>query len=144
MEMEQRSLVNELKQGKELAKQLRNHLNPSSSEETRQFLVEKILSSYEKALSLLNWAPLVLETQHPAVNPTLGSPQSSFANTSPRSDGSNLEWKDQCSKGAHKKRYSFLIDHDFYLINIPSFRLDLIIVLGFFFIGRQVRDGQNK
>lgn len=104
MEMEQRSLVNELKQGKELAKQLRNHLNPSSSEETRQFLVEKILSSYEKALSLLNWAPLVLETQPPAVNPTLGSPQSSFANTSPRSDGSNLEWKDQCSKGAHKKR----------------------------------------
>ncbi|KDP28510.1 hypothetical protein JCGZ_14281 [Jatropha curcas] len=58
MDLEQKNLINELSQGKELAEQLRNHLNPSSSLETRLFLVDKLLSSYEKALCLLNWVEL--------------------------------------------------------------------------------------
>ena len=79
MDFEQMNLINELKGGKELAKQLRNHLQPSSSKETRDILVEKILSSYEKALSMLN---RVGETK-----PLESSPNSltSFENTSPRS-----------------------------------------------------------
>ncbi|RDX60179.1 putative WRKY transcription factor 30, partial [Mucuna pruriens] len=51
------SLIHELIQGKELAKQLSNHLltcSPSSHE-TNELLLHKILSSYEKALTMLNW-----------------------------------------------------------------------------------------
>lgn len=52
---EQKSLVNELTQGRELARQLQIHINaPSSSYETREFLVQKILASYEKALSMVH------------------------------------------------------------------------------------------
>uniref|UniRef100_A0A7N0T4D1 WRKY domain-containing protein n=1 Tax=Kalanchoe fedtschenkoi TaxID=63787 RepID=A0A7N0T4D1_KALFE len=70
---EQQALINELKQGRELAKQLQNHLNPSTaSSETRLFLVQKIISSYEKTLTKLN----------PSNN-------SSKNNNSPRSQGSS-------------------------------------------------------
>lgn len=54
MKWEQVSLISELIQGKELAEQLCSHLSSSSSLEEKALLVEKILSSYEKALSLLN------------------------------------------------------------------------------------------
>nr|QJF53821.1 WRKY transcription factor [Talipariti hamabo] len=51
---EQGTLVNELIQGLELAKQLRLHLGASSSSvDSRDLLVQKILSSYEKALLIL-------------------------------------------------------------------------------------------
>lgn len=48
-----RPLINELTQGRELANQLKNHLD-LSAETSCESLVEKILCSYEKALSLLN------------------------------------------------------------------------------------------
>lgn len=54
MDLGENNLIKELNQGKELAKQLMEHLQPSSSQETRDFLVGEILSSYEKALSMLN------------------------------------------------------------------------------------------
>ncbi|KAK7285827.1 hypothetical protein RJT34_20609 [Clitoria ternatea] len=50
------NLINELIQGKELAKQLSDHL-VSSSHDTNEFLIEKILSTYEKALTMVNWRP---------------------------------------------------------------------------------------
>ncbi|GMI95548.1 hypothetical protein HRI_003224100 [Hibiscus trionum] len=50
---EQGTLVSELIQGLELAKQLRLHLGASSCVESRDLLVQKILSSYEKALLIL-------------------------------------------------------------------------------------------
>lgn len=53
MEWEQKTLTSELTQGKELAKQLMNHLHPSASQEKRDVLISKILFSYERALSLL-------------------------------------------------------------------------------------------
>ncbi|KAG4172704.1 hypothetical protein ERO13_A11G014000v2 [Gossypium hirsutum] len=57
-EWEQRSLVSELTQGREVARQLQAHLNGASSLsydiETREVLVQKIEASYEKALSILN------------------------------------------------------------------------------------------
>ncbi|GLU00791.1 hypothetical protein SLE2022_181350 [Rubroshorea leprosula] len=53
MDWEQRSLFNEITRGRDLAKQLQNHLRPSSSAEMRLLLVEKIICSYKKALSML-------------------------------------------------------------------------------------------
>ncbi|KAK8488362.1 hypothetical protein V6N13_028073 [Hibiscus sabdariffa] len=49
-------LLNELTQGRELTNLLRKHLHPSSrpEPETRQVLLDKILCSYDKALSMLN------------------------------------------------------------------------------------------
>ncbi|KAI9072546.1 hypothetical protein K1719_045505 [Acacia pycnantha] len=54
MKWGQLSLISELIQGKEFAEQLCFHLSSSSSLEEKEHLLEKILSSYEKALSLLN------------------------------------------------------------------------------------------
>lgn len=53
---EQGTLVNELMQGMEMAKQLMSHVKSSTSysTETQQFLLQKILSSYQNALSILN------------------------------------------------------------------------------------------
>lgn len=48
---EQKTVINELNQGIQMAKQLRVHLN---SAEAREFLIHKILLSYENALFLLN------------------------------------------------------------------------------------------
>lgn len=54
---EQKNLINELTQGRDLARQLKSHLNaPSSSQESREILVQKILASYEAALSMLRWS----------------------------------------------------------------------------------------
>ncbi|XP_047324930.1 uncharacterized protein LOC124928727 [Impatiens glandulifera] len=53
--MENDDLINELKNGMELAKQLQIHLNvPNSSNHNRKLLVNKLLSSYHKALSIIN------------------------------------------------------------------------------------------
>ncbi|MFS7925080.1 putative transcription factor WRKY family [Helianthus anomalus] len=53
--MEKRPLMNELTQGRDLANQLKGHLDQTlSAAQTCEFLVERILSSYEKALSMLN------------------------------------------------------------------------------------------
>ncbi|KAK8492876.1 hypothetical protein V6N12_038524 [Hibiscus sabdariffa] len=62
----QRSLVNELTQGREFAMQLQAYLNaPSSSScnETREWLVRQIQASYDKALSMLTAeSPLLSRT----------------------------------------------------------------------------------
>ncbi|RVX09922.1 putative WRKY transcription factor 30 [Vitis vinifera] len=91
-EWEHNTLINELTQGREMANQLKNHLTPSSSRETREFLVEKILSSYEKALSMLKCGGFVSELPH------------SLPGSSPRSEGSNQDFKDQAGKDVFKKR----------------------------------------
>ncbi|MED6182563.1 hypothetical protein PIB30_029556 [Stylosanthes scabra] len=63
--MEEASIVGELMQGKEFAKKLFDHFNSSSSpssstssssssHESNEALIEKILSTYEKALTMLN------------------------------------------------------------------------------------------
>ncbi|TYH41129.1 hypothetical protein ES332_D12G295200v1 [Gossypium tomentosum] len=54
-EREQKCLINELLQGRELAMQLQAHLNLPSCNETRELLLQKIQASYDKALSLLNY-----------------------------------------------------------------------------------------
>lgn len=53
--IEQASLISELKMGKELARQLQIHLSlPTSSMEDTEVLVQKILDSFKKAISVLN------------------------------------------------------------------------------------------
>ncbi|KAK2664254.1 hypothetical protein Ddye_002828 [Dipteronia dyeriana] len=52
---EQKTLMSELIEGMEFAKQLRVHLGSTSSVETTDVLVQRILSSYEKALLILKW-----------------------------------------------------------------------------------------
>ena len=100
--MEQMVLISELTQGKELAKQLRNHLNPSSSKETRNLLIKQILGSYEKALSMLNCGGGAASSS--IVDELADQFPSTFANISPRSDTSDLDYKDQCHKHVYKKR----------------------------------------
>ncbi|KAK9279591.1 hypothetical protein L1049_013270 [Liquidambar formosana] len=99
-EWEQKTLINELTQGKDLAKQLRTHLNPSSSNETRKFLVEKILSSYEKALSMLKWDAFVGEARPTAAAGGMLESPSSLAGSSPRSEGSDRD----SNRDVYKKR----------------------------------------
>ncbi|GMH09340.1 hypothetical protein Nepgr_011181 [Nepenthes gracilis] len=51
---ERASLINELTHGMELAKRLRAHLGLELPTETREMLLEQILSSFDKALLILN------------------------------------------------------------------------------------------
>ncbi|KAE8662732.1 Detected protein of unknown function [Hibiscus syriacus] len=52
---ERMNLINELTRGRELARQLQAHLNaPSSDDETKELLVQKIHDSYQKALLMVN------------------------------------------------------------------------------------------
>ncbi|KAK1558982.1 hypothetical protein Q3G72_009076 [Acer saccharum] len=101
--MEQMVLISELTQGKELAKQLRNHLKPSSSKEKRDLLIQQILGSYEKALSMLNCGGGGGASSS-MVDELADHFPSTFANISPRSDTSDLDYKDQCHKHVYKKR----------------------------------------
>ncbi|XVF12626.1 hypothetical protein REPUB_Repub08aG0135200 [Reevesia pubescens] len=110
-EWEQRSLINALTQGRELARQLQVHLNsPSSSHETHELLVEKIQASYEKALSMLNCnitTSFQTADQPQASSGVLAitmseSPPSRSG--SPRSEDSDRDFKEQELKDASKKR----------------------------------------
>lgn len=116
-EWEQMMLMNELAQGKELAQQLKAHLTAPSSAEMRQLLTERILRSYQKALSLLNCrgvAGLYVDEAE-----TGGF---SFLSESP-----TLRIGDQCLPDVSKKRWvrSLIILTDpieyFLPVNIGSF-----------------------
>ncbi|KAE8708288.1 WRKY family transcription factor [Hibiscus syriacus] len=90
---EQGTLVSELIQGLELAKQLRFQLDTSASAESTDLLVQKILSSYEKALQ-------ILKVNVGATSAVPGSPLS--MNGSPRSD--DLDKDNQDTRDVSKKR----------------------------------------
>nr|WCL15225.1 WRKY9381 [Atractylodes chinensis] len=90
---QKRPLINELTQGKELANKLKNHLDTTMSAQTCEFLVAEILSSYEKALSMLNWGSGFDEVP------------SSFAEISPRTEVSDpADSPHHCNKNVFKKR----------------------------------------
>ncbi|PON50096.1 WRKY domain containing protein [Parasponia andersonii] len=114
---EQKNLVNELTRGKELARQLQIHLNAantaasasssSSSHETREYLVQNILRSYEKALSMLNWTSLPAG-DHP-LQPSPGAPvrmsESPPSLTgSPRSEDSDRDQDNKDNIGSRKRK----------------------------------------
>lgn len=89
-----KQLINELTQGRELARQLQAHLNvPYSSHETREMLAQKITSSYEKALSILNFSSSA-SAGEPQLPVGLGV-ESPPLSGSPRSEDSDRDLKDQ-------------------------------------------------
>ncbi|XP_021289025.1 probable WRKY transcription factor 30 [Herrania umbratica] len=104
-EWEQRSLVNELTQGRELARQLQVHLNVPSSHESRESLVQKIQASYEKALSMLNYnTSLAADQPQPSGLAIRMSESPPSRSGSPRSEDSDRDCKEQELKDASKKR----------------------------------------
>ncbi|KAE8662059.1 hypothetical protein F3Y22_tig00113721pilonHSYRG00180 [Hibiscus syriacus] len=67
---EKGTLVNELIRGMELAEQLRLHLDTASSAESRDLIVQEILSSYDKALLILKFnGPVSMDQQQPQQSP---------------------------------------------------------------------------
>lgn len=107
---EQRTLVSELVQGMELTKQLKLNLGAKSSPETREFLLQKILSSYEKALMILKWSGPIGHPQPQGLIHTQGATSSVpaspiSADESPRSDDLDSGVKDhQDPRDLSKKR----------------------------------------
>ncbi|XP_050221547.1 probable WRKY transcription factor 53 [Mercurialis annua] len=101
---EKKNLVNELVTGRELARQLQIHVNvPSSSRETRELLVQKIVTSYENALSMLNLSSLMQQSGATARIMPSDSPSASLGG-SPRSDqDSDRELKDQQDPNRKRK-----------------------------------------
>ncbi|KAL5541261.1 hypothetical protein UlMin_042483 [Ulmus minor] len=86
---EQKTLISELIQGQELAKQLRLNLCTQSSADTKEFLVQRILSSYEKALLILKCSGPIRQPQPQAlkVATSVVLPESPISvEESPRSD----------------------------------------------------------
>ncbi|XP_022721148.1 probable WRKY transcription factor 41 [Durio zibethinus] len=99
---EQRTLISELIQGMELAKQLRVHLGAASSVESGDLLVQRILSSYEKALLILKLSGPMGQPQQ-NVGATSGVSESPLSiNCSPRSD--DLDKDNQDIRDVSKKR----------------------------------------
>ncbi|KAF5730067.1 WRKY transcription factor 53 family protein [Tripterygium wilfordii] len=97
---EQKTLISELIQGMELTKQLRVHLKLASPFETKDLLVQKILSSYEKALLILRWGGSMGKPQTLAA--TTSVPEFTLSiNGSPRSedfDKDNQDYGDVSKK----------------------------------------------
>ncbi|XP_050385828.1 probable WRKY transcription factor 46 [Argentina anserina] len=97
---DQKVLTSELTQGKELAEQLMNHLlNPSSSQEENNLIVSMLLSSYEKALSVLT-RDVGFEGESKQIQ-ALDSPCSFGNSSSPLSEISDQDCK---NKSVFKKR----------------------------------------
>ncbi|KAL3619195.1 WRKY transcription [Castilleja foliolosa] len=90
---EYKTLINELTQGMEKAKQLHFHLcSTTSPSETQYLLLQRILSSYQKALSILkgNGSTSARQAQAQFVAPMLGGPELSVsADESPRIEDFN-------------------------------------------------------
>ncbi|KAJ1395746.1 WRKY domain [Sesbania bispinosa] len=98
-----KSLIHELLKGLDLARQLQIYLHvSSSSKETREVLIENIISSFEKALEMVNWkGPVGESSQQPsgvAIRMSDSPPLSS-----PRSEDSDKDLKDQ-EQNASRKR----------------------------------------
>lgn len=90
-----KNLVRELSQGRDLAKQLQNQLNlhSSSSHESRDVLLQRILFSYDHALSMLTQKAPVADMPPP---PPSDSPRSHAG--SPQSGDSDQDFKDQATR----------------------------------------------
>ncbi|KAE8678271.1 Detected protein of unknown function [Hibiscus syriacus] len=100
-EWEQRSLINELTQGREVARQLQAYLNaPSSSHETRELLLLRIQASYEKALSMLSCNASLSTDQLPQSSElTIGMLESPPSHSvSPRREDSDHDFKEEDKK----------------------------------------------
>lgn len=92
-------MINELVQGMEKAKQLHSHLCSTSPSQAQDMLMQRILSSYEKALLILNWKAPVEHTR------AGGAVESSVSvDGSCRSEDLNNSFRDYQDYNASKKR----------------------------------------
>ncbi|OIW09922.1 hypothetical protein TanjilG_32071 [Lupinus angustifolius] len=83
---EQNTLINELIQGMEVARKLKADLKTPYSVDTREMLVQRILSSYEKALQILNASASMSRTTSPTTVTSL--PESTISlDGNPTGDG---------------------------------------------------------
>ncbi|GAB2296623.1 WRKY Transcription Factor [Dionaea muscipula] len=84
--VERTCLIRELTQGMDMAKQLKAQLSPEFSGETKGILVEQILSTFDKALLILNWSRPTEQPQQVMV-PSPIAPAPPISNTeSPQSE----------------------------------------------------------
>ncbi|KAI4315517.1 hypothetical protein L6164_028315 [Bauhinia variegata] len=97
--LEQNTLVSELIQGMEVARKLKADLRMTpSSFDNRDLLVQRILSSYEKALQILTWNASNSKSQ--PVGATTGAPESPISvNGSPLRDELKPDSKKRKSTG---------------------------------------------
>ena len=99
---DQNSLVHELLQGVELARQLQMYLHvPSSSQEARELLIQKIIDAFEKALAM------VKRKSGPSQMPAgvaIRLSESPSLSGSPRSEDLDRDLRDQ-QQNASRKRY---------------------------------------
>ncbi|XP_010538825.1 PREDICTED: probable WRKY transcription factor 53 isoform X2 [Tarenaya hassleriana] len=109
-----RTLISELIHGMEAAKQLRSQIGESPASapvaETNEILVRRIVTSYEKALLMLNWSrsppvqPITpAATVSPVKNPGIIPESPASLNESPRSE----EILDGGSKESNLQGYNF-------------------------------------
>ncbi|KAH7550158.1 hypothetical protein ACOSQ2_024943 [Xanthoceras sorbifolium] len=104
---EQKTLISELIEGMELAKQLRVHLGTTSSVEKSDMLVQRILSSYEKALLILKWGGSTVQAQayNMGAAANCGVPESPISiNGSPRSEDFDGPLKDNLDNQESSKK----------------------------------------
>jgi len=107
-----KNLIDELLQGLELARQLQIYLNvSSSSNETREILIQKIISTFEKALEMVNRKKRLVnmgessQQQYPSASGTLAIriSDSPPLSCSPRSEDSDRDFNRD--HNASRKRY---------------------------------------
>lgn len=100
---EYRTLIDELVQGMEKAKQLHFHLcsTSQSPSEAEDMLMQRILSSYEKALLMLNWKAPVEQSRAPE---PVAVESSISVDGSCRSEDLNSSFRDNQDCSASKKR----------------------------------------
>ncbi|KAL2543806.1 putative WRKY transcription factor 53 [Forsythia ovata] len=97
------ALINELSRGMDHTKQLRFHLYSTSPCEARDFLLQRILSSYEKSLLILKSSGTAGQVE--ATAPPFYTPESSVSvDGSPRSEYLNKNFKNQEHQDTRKKR----------------------------------------
>ncbi|XP_071685850.1 probable WRKY transcription factor 53 [Rutidosis leptorrhynchoides] len=97
-------IINELTRGMELAKQLESILGSASSPETKHALLQEIISSYDRALLMVNWVDSDTQTP-PLARPILSQPESSLSIVeSPQSGEFNQAFEVQQDQKVSKKR----------------------------------------
>lgn len=92
---EYKTVINELTQGIEHTKQLREHFHSAGSTfENQELLLQKILSSYEQSLLILKWSGSTVQSPQP-LPPTCGAIESSVSvDGSPKSDDMKRSFQD--------------------------------------------------
>ncbi|QHO29779.1 hypothetical protein S245_025707 [Arachis hypogaea] len=102
---ETKKLREELVQGLELARQLQIHLHVASTpHETRDLLIQNIISAFENALHILKWTPPPAAAVDPSISPAIRMSQESPP-LSAGSEDSDRDLRDH-DPNASKKRKS--------------------------------------